>query len=64
MMTTTFPSAPLVTLPLPDSEEWLVSFYAASNAYTIFLTDQNHVYRESLNEQEIIDRAEVNMPLS
>lgn len=60
MMTATFPSAPLTSLPLTDSEEWLVSFSTTSNTYTIFLTDLNDVYRESLSEREINERAEVN----
>jgi len=54
------PLHPLKPLPLPSSSaKWLISPHMATDGYTIFLTDHNTVYRESLNEQEIIERAQV-----
>jgi len=55
-----FPTSPFLPLPLPNSTKWLVSASTSPKGYDIFLTDTTTIYRETLAEQEIIERAEVN----
>ena len=58
------PLSPFTPLRLPTSTKYLVSFHYTSSNYTIFLTDLTTLYRESLNAQEIAERAEVFRSLS
>jgi hypothetical protein len=57
-----YPSSPFVPLPLPNSTKWLVSASTSPQGYDVFLTDTATVYRETLTEQEIIERAEALPP--
>jgi len=54
-----YPTSPFLPLPLPNSTKWLVSASTSPKGYDVFLTDTITIYRETLSEQEIIERAEV-----
>jgi hypothetical protein len=56
------PLSPFTPLPLPTSNKYLISFHSTSSSYTIFLTDLITLYRESLNAEEIAERADVPLP--
>jgi hypothetical protein len=57
-----YPSSPFVPLPLANATKWLVSASTSPQGYDVFLTDMATVYRETLTEQEIIERAEAPLP--
>ena len=57
------PAYPFVPLALPNSSKWLVSPSMTANSYSIYLTDLVTVYRESLADQEILERAQVSIVL-
>lgn len=57
------PLSPFTPLRLPASTKYLVSFHYTSSNCTVFLTDLTTLYRESLNAEEIVERAEVPFPL-
>ena len=55
-----YPKTPFIPLQLKDGpSEWLISPFFGEDSYTIYLTDLTTVYRESLTEDQIIERADV-----
>src|SRR5271155_862080 len=56
------PLYPFTPLPVPTSNKYLISFHCTTSSYTIFLTDLTTLYRESLNAEEIAERADVPPP--
>jgi len=57
-----YPKAPFIPLPLKDgSSEWLISPFFGEDSYSIYITDLTTVYKESLTEDQIIERADVSI---